>query len=76
MLKFVLDKKKITVKQVEKLTGTLNFLTRAIFPGRAFTRRLYAKISMRENKGFKLKGHHHIYVDSEMKKDCNMWGNF
>ena len=33
-------KKKSTVKQLRILTGFLNFLSRAIFPGRVFTRRI------------------------------------
>ena len=76
MLNAMLDRKKATVKQIEKLTGVLNFLTRAVFLGRAFTRRLYAKISMRENKGYKLKGYHHVYLDREFKKDCQVWKDF
>ena len=36
-LKYSLNKKKATVKELEQLTGLLNFLGRAIIPGRAFT---------------------------------------
>ena len=36
-------KRKATVKQLQVLTGYLNFLTQAIFVGCAFTRRIYAK---------------------------------
>ena len=42
LLNYFRDKKKATVRQLQVLTGYLNFLTRAIFPGRAFTRRIYA----------------------------------
>ena len=75
-LMFMLDRKKVTVKQIEKLTGTLNFLTKVIFLGRAFTRRMYAKISMSENKGYKLKSYHHVLLDREFKKDCKVWLEF
>ena len=40
ILSYLLDKKKATVKEIESLAGLLNFLGRAIFPGRAFTRRM------------------------------------
>ena len=36
---------KATVKQLQQLCGFLNFLCRAIVPGHAFTRRMYAKYS-------------------------------
>ena len=68
------DRKKATVRELQALTGLLNFLTRAIFPGRAFTRRMYAKFTG-ENLG-KLKQHHHIRLDQEFKSDCRMWIDF
>ena len=34
----LLDKKKATVKELQSITSLLNFLNRAIYPGRAFTR--------------------------------------
>ena len=64
------DKKKITVHELQQLTGLLNFLSRAINPDRAFTRRMYAKIS---GKLGKLKPHHHIYLDVEFRGDCELW---
>ena len=42
MLNVAIDSKKITVQRLEEMTGLLNFLCKAIHPGRAFTRRLYA----------------------------------
>ena len=39
------DKKKATIKQLQSLTGLLNFLCRAVHPGRAFVRRMYVKFS-------------------------------
>ena len=33
LLQEIIDKRKTTVKQIQRLAGTLNFLTRAIHPG-------------------------------------------
>ena len=38
-------RKKMKVKEIQQITGILNFLTKAIVPGRVFTRRMYATIS-------------------------------
>ena len=65
--------KKITLHQLQKLCGFLNFLCRCVVPGRTFTRRLY---SYTNNKDGKLKKHHHININSEMRKDLNMWKVF
>ena len=35
---------KATIKQLQSLTGLLNFMNKAIVPGRAFTRRMYTKL--------------------------------
>ena len=65
------------MKQVQSLTGFLNFLNRAIMPGRAFTRRMYAKLSTKNGKsGEILKPHHHINLDPEFKQDARMWQVF
>ena len=44
MIEFFLSKRNgsVTVHQIQKLTGFLNFLCKCIVPGRAFVRRLYA----------------------------------
>ena len=65
-----------TIKEVQKLTGLLNFLNRAIVPGRVFTRRMYAKIQTTNAQGRKLKSHHHVTVDKEFKKDMHIWELF
>ena len=44
-LEELVNKKKATVKQIQSLAGLLNFLNRAIVPGHAFTRRMYAKFT-------------------------------
>lgn len=61
--------KKVTVLDVQKLGGRLNFLCRAVYPGRAFTRRI-------QSKGNGLKQYHHIKVDGEMKCDLRVWEQF
>ena len=76
-----IDKKKATVRELQVLCGYLNFLNKAIFPGRAFTRRMYAKYSyvtgncVSKSEGM-LKPHHHIRLDAEFKYDCKVWREF
>lgn len=65
------EAKKVTVLDMQKITGLLNFFTRAVVPGRAFTRRLYAAYSNPV-----LKQHHHVRVTNEMKLDLGMWKQF
>ena len=73
-LNHLLGKKSCTVKELEKFTGILNFLTRAVVPGRTFTRRMYAKFSGAKKIG--LKPYHHVRLDGEFKKDCAIWKIF
>ena len=61
---------KTTLRELQKLTGMLNFLGKAIVPGRAFTRRLYSYGNP------EMKPHHHIYMDKEMKNDLETWLSF
>ena len=68
LIQEVLNKKKVTVHTVQRLCGFLNFLCRAIVPGRAFTRRLYAITA-----GDKLKPHHHVLVKAENRMDLRVW---
>ena len=69
----ILDKKsrKVTLNQLQKVCGFLNFLGRCVIPGRAFSRRLYAYTA-----NDKLKLHHHIRVNAEMRDDLVMWLSF
>ena len=84
LLEEMMVKKKATVKDLQKLCGYLNFLGKAIFPGRTFTRRMYSKYTQTVNIGgcpknaneFKLKQHHHVRLDSEFKSDCELWLQF
>ena len=73
LLNEMIDRKKATVKQLQTLTGYLNFLTRSIFAGRTFTRRMYSKFT---NLNKKLKPHHHIKLDAEFKLNCTIWQTF
>ena len=73
LINSILDKvsRKITLNQLQKICGFLNFIGRCIIPGRAFTRRLYAYTT-----NDKLKPHHHIRVNNEMQADLRMWLTF
>ena len=66
----ILAKKKVTVKAIQKLCGFLNFLCRAVVPGRAFTRRLYALYSP------SMKPFHHVRIHQEFRDDLKMWEQF
>ena len=70
LVSYFVNKKKATVKQLQVLTGYLNFLNRAIFPRRAFTRRMYMKCPTAE--GRKLKPYHHVKLDQEFYCDCEV----
>ena len=76
LINWVCQNRKITISMVQKLTGTLNFLTKVIVPSRTFTRRMYDKLKLVDNQGRLLKQYHHISVDQEFQKDCKMWKIF
>ena len=61
---------------VQKLTGLLNFLQKAIVPRRTYTRRMYDKLRLTDNAGNLLKQYHHIKVDDGFRDDCRMWLSF
>ena len=67
-------KKKITLNQLQQITGFLNFLCKAVVPGRAFTRRLYHVEERSLSKN--LKKHHHINLTAEMRMDLELWLKF
>ena len=75
-IRWIKSKKKVTIKEVQKLTGLLNFLNRAIVPGRVFTRRMYAKLSTTASTGKKLKQFHHVNLGAEFRKDASIWESF
>ena len=82
LLQNISSKKSVKVRKLQSLAGLLNFLHRAIVPGRAFTRHMYAKFSrIFDRFGNRLpsshiKAHHHVRIDAEFIKDCELWINF
>ena len=89
LLQEMCDRKKAKVKDLQVFCGYLNFLGKAIFPGRTFTRRMYSKYSHLINcvpggrdssqslaAELKLKQHYHVRLDSEFKMDCKVWLEF
>ena len=69
MLESAMKKGKLTLKQLQKICGFLNFLCRCVVPGRAFNRRLYAYTTGQKL----LKPHHQFRINREMKGDMAMW---
>ena len=62
--------KKLKLRELQQLCGFLNFLCKAIVPGRVFTRRMYTY-------GAKLtKPDHHFTITQEFKSDLRMWQEF
>ena len=70
LIEAFLGKKKATVLEFQKLTGSLNFLCRCIVPGRAFVRRLYLQGNP------KLRQYYHVKVTYEHKLDLLTWRHF
>ena len=66
----IVGSRKTTVHKMQKLCGFLNFIGKAVVPGRAFTRRLYSYFSS------SMKPHFHINVKAEMKLDLKVWELF
>lgn len=66
MIDEVLRAKKVTVHELQKLTGLLNFFCRAIVPGRTFTRRLYYQFKQRQP-------YHHVKVNTDLREDLRVW---
>ena len=83
LVRWISAKKKATVKQLQHLAGLLNFLHRAIYPGRTFTRHMYAKFTFIDDhsgkkkiKDTKVKQYHNVRLDQEFKDDCKVWQAF
>ena len=65
-----LGRKKVSLKEVQSLTGLLNFACSVIKPGRAFLRRLIdLTIGIRSP-------HHLIRLNKEVKEDLKVWLSF
>ena len=77
LINLFLQKKKATVKEIQQLAGLLNFLNRAIVPGRVFMHCMYAKYAQVTDKASGgLKPYHHINLDAEFCSDCRVWKDF
>ena len=74
----MVTKRKSTVKEIQQLAGYLNFLNKATFTGRAFTRRMYAKYAglINNTTDSRLQVYHHIKLDREFKSNCRTWLQF
>ena len=70
LIQEILTRCKVTVKQLQRLSGFLNFLCRAIVPGRTFMRRLYNSFSPL------MKPHYHVNISAEIKEDLRIWLSF
>ena len=65
---------KVTVLEIQKLCGTLNFLCKCIVPGRVFLHRLYNLTSTKDH--VPLKQHYHIRLTKENRQDLMVWKRF
>ena len=66
----ILERRKLSLKEIQLLVGSLNFVCRAIAPGRAFTRRLIVL-----SRGLR-KPHHKVRISAGAKLDLLMWLDF
>lgn len=66
----VLHSKKVKLKVMQSLIGSLNFCCRAIVIGRPFCRRL-----INATCGIK-QSHHHVRITNAMRRDLIMWLDF
>lgn len=62
--------RKTTLKELQSLLGSLNFVCRAICPGRPFMRRLITATSN------VTRPHHSIRINKGMKADLHTWLKF
>ena len=71
-LLFVLNKKKVTLKELQSLAGSLACCTRALTAGRTVSRRIYVAMGM----GKVRKSFHFIKVTNALKYDLLVWIQF
>ena len=76
LLDTAINSKKAKVIFIQKLAGTLNFLSKAIVPGRTFTRRVYDNIKLTNKHGKTLSNHHHVQISAGFRRDCRVWRAF
>ena len=72
LLQPLLYKKKVSLKDLESLTGLMAYCLRAILSSRAFIRRFYDLIAAVNNK----KPHYIVCINKEVKADVQMWLQF
>ena len=65
-----LSHKKLTLKELQSLTGSLKFCAKAMPSARAFIRRMYASMSNVK------KPHHRICLTLGIKEDLRMWQTY
>ena len=70
MIRNLISRKRTTLRHMQKLCGFLNFLCKAIVPGRPFVRHFY-----NATKGL-TQPHHHLYLTKQIKDDLRMWESF
>ena len=70
MVSAFLRGKKVTLREIQSLTGLLNFACSVVVPGRAFLRRL---IDL--TKGIK-SAHHFVRLTKSVKADLEIWRSF
>ncbi|KAJ1145549.1 hypothetical protein NDU88_011835 [Pleurodeles waltl] len=66
----ILQRRKVTVRDIQVLLGHLNFACRVVWAGRTFCRRLGLALAGRELP------HHHVRLIAGVKADLRMWGMF
>ena len=70
LIEEILNKKSITLKTMQSIIGLLNFMCRAIVPGRPFCRRL-----INSTRGI-TKPYHHIRISKGLQQDLKTWLTF
>lgn len=70
LLTVISRKRKVTLKFLQSLIGTLQFASRAIAPGRAFLRRII-NLTIGVNNPY-----HHISITAEARADIKCWLTF
>ena len=66
----VISKKKVTLRELQSVLGSLNFVCKAVRPGRAFLRRLFDL-----TRGVSIP-HHRIRISSGAREDLLAWQQF
>lgn len=70
LISVFLQRKKVTLREIQSLTGLLNFACAVVIPGRAFLHRLIDLTI-----GIKAP-HHKIKLSKEVKEDLKVWKTF